>query len=199
MQLSLPDQLQDVINYFSRLPSVGEKTATRQTLALSSWRPEDLIRFGEALKSLVQINRCRECGFFSDFDLCHVCISPERTGNKTLCVVEGVTDYMAIEKSGNFKGCYHILGGVLSPLQGIGPEKLKINKLMNRIDDLNIAEVILAINPSVEGDATCAYIKQMLPAHVVAERIGFGIPVGGHIEYLDSLTISKALENKRLF
>ena len=116
---------------------------------------------------------------------------------KTLCVVESVTDYLAIERSGNFKGKFHILFGVLNPLMGIGPDELKLDYLFSRIEDEEVEEIILAVNPSVEGDATCAYVKQMLPETVRVDRIGFGIPMGGSLEYVDSLTITKALENRR--
>lgn len=122
-----------------------------------------------------------------------------RGETKVLCIVEGVTDLLAIEKSSQFKGRYHVLGGVLNPLLGIGPNELGINKLIDRIKRNEIEELVLAINPSVEGDATCSFIKELLPDGVKAERIGFGMPMGGSLEYLDTLTISKALENRTSF
>jgi recombination protein RecR len=128
-----------------------------------------------------------------------ICQDEFRESQKSLCIVETASDLMAIEKSGNFKGLYHILGGVLNPLLGIGPEELKLDELKHRIVAKEIQEVILAINPSVEGDATCSYLKMILPADVRVERIGFGVPIGGSLEYLDPMTITKALENRKRF
>jgi recombination protein RecR len=113
--------------------------------------------------------------------------------------VENVSDLMAIERSGQFKGLYHILGGVLNPLLGVGPEQLRLDELEEKIKRREIAEIILAVNPSVEGDATCAYIRSLIDESVKVERIGFGVPIGGSLEYLDSMTISKALENRKKF
>ena len=114
-----------------------------------------------------------------------------------MCIVESVTDLMAIEKSERYQGVYHILGGVLNPLLGIGPAELKIDKIKARIIESNIKNVILAVNPSVEGDATSSYLREILPEDVQVDRIGFGIPMGGSLEYLDSMTIVKALENRK--
>ncbi len=110
--------------------------------------------------------------------------------------MESITDYMAIERSGQYRGLYHVLGGVLNPLLGVGPAELNIDKLKKRVTELGVTSIILAIGPSVEGDATCSYIKSTLPENVMVDRIGFGIPMGGNLDYLDTMTISKALENK---
>ena len=134
---------------------------------------------------------------FSDEDQCSVCLDNSRGLDGTICVVESITDCMAIERSNQFKGKYHVLGGVLNPLMGIGPDELSIDKLVSRVKEDGITSLILAVNPSVEGDATCSYIKQVIPESVAADRIGFGIPMGGSLEYLDSMTITKALENRR--
>ncbi len=153
--------------------------------------------FSEAIKSLAELNHCKKCGMFCDDELCKICLDTNRTHSKTICVVESVTDCLAIERSGNFRGKFHILFGVLNPLLGIGPDELKLDFLIKRVADEEVEELILAVNPSVEGDATCAYIKQMLPEKVRVDRIGFGIPMGGSLEFVDSLTITKALENRR--
>lgn len=195
--MELPEKLLKVVKQFSRLPGVGEKTALRQSLIMTKWNKEDLIGFAESIKNLADLESCEKCGMFCDENLCNVCTKPERTNAKTLCVVESVTDYLAIERGGDFKGKFHILFGVLNPLMGIGPDELKLDFLTNRVLTEEIEEVILAVNPSVEGDATCAYIKQMLPEKINVDRIGFGIPMGGSLEYVDSLTITKALENRR--
>jgi recombination protein RecR len=134
---------------------------------------------------------------FADTDVCLICSNERRKESTTLCVVESITDCLAIERSGTFKGRFHILFGVLNPLLGIGPDELKLDQLQKRISEEGVKEVILAVNPSVEGDATCSYIKQILPESVLVERIGFGIPMGGSLEYVDALTISKAMENRR--
>ncbi len=136
---------------------------------------------------------------FAESNFCAICEDSSRQSAKVICIVENVSDLMAIEKSGNFKGIYHILGGVLNPLLGVGPDELRMDELRSRIIEKEIEEVILAINPSVEGDATCSYFKTLLPESVRVERIGFGVPIGGSLEYLDPMTITKALENRKRF
>ncbi|MBC7715155.1 MAG: recombination protein RecR [Rhizobacter sp.] len=195
--MDLPERLLKVVRQFGRLPGVGEKTALRQSLIMTKWNKEDLVNFAEAVKGLAELNHCKKCGMFCDDKLCKICMDHNRVSSKTICVVESVTDYLAIERSGNFRGKFHILFGVLNPLMGIGPDELKLDYLFSRIQDEEVEELILAVNPSVEGDATCAYIKQMLPETISVDRIGFGIPMGGSLEYVDSLTITKALENRR--
>lgn len=195
--MELPEKLLRTVKQFARLPGVGEKTALRQSLIMTKWSKEDLVAFADAIKSLSELNHCTKCGMFCDEKLCKICLDPHRSLAKTICVVESVTDCLAIERSGNFRGKFHILFGVLNPLLGIGPDELKLDELINRVANEEIEELILAVNPSVEGDATCAYIKQMLPAEVRVDRIGFGIPMGGSLEFVDSLTITKALENRR--
>lgn len=195
--MELPEKLLKVVRQFSRLPGVGEKTALRQSLIMTKWNKEDLMHFAEAVKSLAELNHCEKCGMFCDDKLCKICMDYGRSHSKTLCVVESVTDCLAIERSGNFKGKFHILFGVLNPLLGVGPDELKLDKLIDRVEQEEIEEIILAVNPSVEGDATCAYLKQTLPENVRVDRIGFGIPMGGSLEFVDALTITKALENRR--
>jgi recombination protein RecR len=195
--MELPEKLLKVVKQFSRLPGVGEKTALRQSLIMTKWNKEDLVAFADAVKSLSELNHCEKCGMFCDDRLCKICVDQHRFHSKTICVVESITDCLAIERSGNFRGKFHILFGVLNPLLGVGPDELKLDTLLDRVNEEEVDELILAVNPSVEGDATCAYIKQMLPAHVRVDRIGFGIPMGGSLEFVDSLTITKALENRR--
>ncbi|WP_127715382.1 recombination mediator RecR [Halobacteriovorax sp. HLS] len=195
--MELPKTLLDVIDQLSRIPGVGDKTATRQTLVLAKWSAQELLAFGDAMKNLAHLKSCNECGMYADENICDICSKPERKESKSICVVENVTDCLAIERSGNYHGLYHILGGVLNPLMGIGPEELKIDNFVKRVRDLNIESIVLAVNPSVEGDATCSYINQVIPETVEVDRIGFGIPMGGSLEYLDTMTIAKALENRR--
>lgn len=195
--MELPESLKFAVSQMTKIPGVGEKTALRQILVLCRWDKEQLNALGRSLIQLGSLNACHECGFYTDENLCEVCSNSRRSDEKMICVVESITDYIAIENSNTFKGVYHILGGVLNPLLGVGPDDLRIPGLINKIKERGIEEVILAINPSVEGDATCSYINQELGEGVKVERIGFGIPMGGNLEYLDSMTISKALENRK--
>ena len=195
--MELPEKLLKAVKQFTRLPGVGEKTALRQSLIMTKWNKEDLMHFAEAIKGLSEINHCKKCGMYCDQELCRICTDSFRSQATILCVVESVTDCLAIERSGHFRGKFHILFGVLNPLLGIGPDELKLDELILRVENENIEEVILAVNPSVEGDATCSYLKQALPEKTRVDRIGFGIPMGGSLEFVDSLTITKALENRR--
>ncbi|MCT4642500.1 MAG: recombination mediator RecR [Bacteriovoracaceae bacterium] len=196
--IELPQSIQDCVESFSKLPGVGGKTALRQVMAMSKWQVQDLLDFSNAINELQTLNKCSECGVLSDSDICKICSNEFRKDSSVICVVENISDLMAIEKSNNFSGLFHILGGVLNPLAGIGPSHLRIDKLIERVKKLDTKSIILAINPSVEGDATCAYIKQLLGEHINVERIGFGIPIGGSLELLDPMTISKALENRKI-
>lgn len=195
--MELPETLKNAITELTKIPGVGEKTATRQIMSIARWDGESLETLGNSLAALKGLATCSKCGFYTDINLCKICKSEERVANKTICIVEEVGDLIAIEKSGHFTGTYHVLGGVLNPLVGIGPADLNIPSLLARIKSDNITEVILAVNPSVEGDATCSYINQEVDNKVSVERIGFGVPMGGSLEYLDSMTITKALENKK--
>jgi recombination protein RecR len=197
--IQLPEVIKNAVEALTKLPGVGEKTAFRMVLSMTNWRPQELESVGAALGALTKLQLCAECGMFADHDLCSICADADRRATGSLCVVENASDLLAIEKSGNFRGLYHILGGVLNPLLGVGPDELGLDELRNRIVDNEIEEVILAINPSVEGDATCAYLKSILPADLRVERIGFGVPIGGSLEYLDPMTITKALENRKRF
>lgn len=197
--IQLPEVIKNAVEALTRLPGVGEKTAFRMVMNMTNWKVSELETVGKAVSSLQNLKLCQECGMFSDGNYCSICNDEERQSLKTLCVVENASDLMAIEKSGHFKGVFHILGGVLNPLMGVGPDELKLDELRKRIVEKEIAEVILAINPSVEGDATCSYLKSLLPETIMVERIGFGVPIGGSLEYLDPMTITKALENRKRF
>jgi recombination protein RecR len=195
--MELPESLKFAVSQMTKIPGVGEKTALRQVLTICRWDREQLAALGRSLTALGDLNSCEECGFYTDQGLCQVCSEERRRNESSICVVESISDFIAIENSKTHKGTYHILGGVLNPLLGIGPDELRIPELVARIKDQEKSEVILAVNPSVEGDATCSYIKQELPENIRVERIGFGIPMGGSLEYLDALTITKALENRK--
>jgi len=197
--MQLPDIVKNAVEALTKLPGVGEKTAFRMVMSMTRWRGSELQQVGEALIELQDLRFCKECGVFCNEDICDICSSENRQQEHSLCVVESVSDLMAIERSNQFKGLYHILGGVLNPLLGVGPEQLRLDELEEKITRREIAEIILAVNPSVEGDATCAYIRSLIDESVRVERIGFGVPIGGSLEYLDSMTITKALENRKKF
>lgn len=197
--IQLPEVIKNAVEALTKLPSVGEKTAFRMVMNMTSWKATELESVGRALIALKNLELCQDCGMFAEDKFCSVCSDESRQYVKSICVVENAMDLMAIEKSGHFRGLYHILGGVLNPLLGIGPDELRMDELKSRIIEKDIEEVILAINPSVEGDATCSYFKTLLPDNIRVERIGFGVPIGGSLEYLDPMTITKALENRKRF
>ncbi len=194
--VKLPESIINAVKSFTKIPGIGEKTALRQVMNMVRWNDGELAEFSNAVHQLKNTKRCLDCGMYAELDKCEICLDESRTHNSILCVVENISDLMAIERSKEFAGCYHVLGGVLNPLLGVGPDQLGVDKLVQRVNNFNIETLILAINPSVEGDATCSYIKQLLK-DVQVERIGFGIPMGGSLEYLDPLTISKAIENRK--
>jgi recombination protein RecR len=197
--IDLPQVVKEAVSVLGKLPGVGEKSALRMVTAMTKWRREDLQKFSHATGSLVNLNECDECGMWTDERICSVCLDPKRADANVLCVVEQVSDLLAIEKSGQFKGRFLVLGGVLNPLLGIGPDQLRMSKLLEMVGLQSTSVVVLALNPSIEGDATCAYIKHVLPKEISVERIGFGMPIGGSLEYLDPMTIGKALENRKSF
>lgn len=197
--IQLPEVIKNAVDALTKLPGVGEKTAFRMVMSMTHWKAQELQVVGDSLTNLRNLKLCQECGMFADENICSICADEGRVSNKTMCVVENASDLMAIEKSGNFRGVYHILGGVLNPLLGVGPDELHMDDLKERIVQREVEEVILAINPSVEGDATCSYFKTLLPDSIKVERIGFGVPIGGSLEYLDPMTITKALENRKRF
>jgi len=197
--IQLPEVIKNAVLALTKLPGIGEKTAFRMVMNMTSWKSKELDIVGDSIVALRNLKLCRECGMFSDEELCPICVDHNRVDQGIICIVENASDLMAIEKSGNFRGIYHILGGVLNPLLGIGPDELGMDKLKERIITNEFTDVILAINPSVEGDATCSYLKMLLPDSIKVERIGFGVPIGGSLEFLDPMTITKALENRKRF
>jgi recombination protein RecR len=194
--LELPEKINNSVDAFGRIQGVGAKTALRQVLSMCKWEKSELETFSTAIFELSKLKTCDTCGFYTEEEKCVVCLDEKRTAFGTICVVESIIDCLAIERSGNFYGTYHVLGGVLNPLMGVGPDELGIDILLNRINE-TVQGLILAVNPSVEGDATCSYIRDKLPERVQVDRIGFGIPMGGSLEYLDAQTITKALENRK--
>ena len=187
-----------LIEALAKLPGIGRKTASRLAFhILRSSLSEAQALAGAILDVKEKIRLCSICFNLTDEDPCHIC-KDERRNKEILCVVEGPNDLIAIENTGEFKGIYHVLHGTISPLEGIGPEDIKIKELMERLHQEKVVEVILATNPTVEGGATALYLTDLIkPLGVKVSRIAYGIPMGGEIEYSDGMTLSKALEGRR--
>jgi len=183
----------------AKLPGIGRKTAQRLTFHLLKEPPEVAGRLAEAIRRVrEQVLACGTCGNLSDTDPCAICADPRRDATQ-LCVVEEPGDLTAIERAGQFRGRYHVLGGRLSPLDGVGPEALQIDRLLARVSNgAGVREVIVATNPSMEGEVTATYLQQVLrPTGVKVTRIARGLPVGGDLEYADGVTIAQALAARR--
>lgn len=187
-----------LIEEFSKLPGIGRKTAQRLAFHVLNMPEHDAISLGSAIiNSKKDIKYCSVCCNLTDKDPCVVC-SNKRRDEATICVVESPKDIAAMEKTKEYNGLYHVLHGSISPMEGIGPEQIKIKELLIRIQNTDVNEVILATNPTIEGEATAMYISKLLkPAGIKTTRIAYGIPVGGDLEYADEVTLSKALEGRR--
>jgi recombination protein RecR len=196
--LAVPPPLARLIRELNRLPSVGQKTAQRLAFHLLGQQRVQARDLAQALLAAAeQMRPCRRCGNLTDAEECTICRAPGRA-NGLLCVVEEVRDLFTIEGARVFAGRYHVLGGLLSPLDGVGPQDLSIPQLLRRLPDEQIREVIIATNPTVEGEATASYLARAIhPLGVRVTRIGFGMPVGGDLEFADELTLSRALEARR--
>jgi len=192
-----PYPLRKLINELSKLPGIGEKTAARIAFHILSFAKEQVLELaGSIVKVKEEITLCSSCYTFTDEDPCRICRDESRS-SEMICVVENPGDLIALERSGVYKGKYHVLHGVLSPLAGIGPENLKINELIARLEKGGVKEIILATNPTVEGGTTVLYLSKLLkPFSIKVTRIAQGVPMGGDIEYLDEVTLGKALEGR---
>jgi len=190
--------IQELIDELARLPGVGPKSAQRLAFWLVKAPAEDAKRLAAAIvQAKDRIAFCRECGNVAEGDLCRVCGDASRDAT-VLCVVEEPKDAATIEKASLVKGRYHILGGAISPLDGIGPEDLRVQELLDRVERDHVTEVILATNPNLEGNATAMYVAALLkPAGIRVTRLASGLPVGGDLEYADEVTLSQALEGRR--
>ena len=190
--------IQELIDELSRLPGIGPKSAQRLAFHLVKAPPDEARRLAEAIVQAKERMRfCRECGNLAEQDLCRYCRDPGRDPT-LICVVEEPKDVPAIEKAGVIKGRYHILGGAISPLDGIGPEDLRVNELLERVEQDGVTEVILATNPNLEGNATAMYVAGLVkPLGVRVTRLASGLPVGGDLEYADEVTLGQALEGRR--
>jgi len=196
----LPESVQNLIDEFSKLPGVGPKTAARLAFYLLTKSKDDVKSLGEAVLNLSNsLVFCDHCFNISDRETCRIC-SDDKRDQSIIMVVEEPLDVIALEKSLGFNGVYHVLGGVISPINGIGPEDLRIEQLLNRLQKESIHEIILATNPNLEGEATAAYIKDRIlninPSLKVT-RIARGLPIGGDLEYADEVTLKRSLEGRR--
>lgn len=192
-----PEALRRVVAALSRLPGMGEKTALRLALHLLRAPAADIQELVEAIAGLKEkVRLCRRCFGFADQELCPLCSAPDRQ-SATLMVVADPGDLLALEKTGWFQGRYHVLGGLLSPMEKVGPEDLRLRELLQRIKAEGVTEVILALNPTLEGEATITYLSQELkPLGVKVSRIAYGLPKGGDIKYADRDTLREALEHR---
>ena len=192
---AFPDSILRLIDRFSKFPGIGKKTAQRMAFHVLKDSKENALSLAEAVSDVKSnIAACSLCGGITEQNPCTICDDPKRD-NKLLCVVEVPADIYAFERTSGFNGVYHVLGGVLSPLDGIGPDELNIDSLVDRADSGN--EIVLALNPSIEGDTTCLYINKLLDeSDVKITRLARGIPVGGELEYTDDATLLRAMEGR---
>ena len=192
-----PRALNTLIEELCRLPGIGEKTAQRLAFFLLRTSSVRAKRLAQAIVEVKErIIFCSQCGSITERDPCPLCTDPSRD-RSVICVVEDPSDVFLIERTGAYKGVYHVLMGALSPLDGIGPEQLKIDALMTRIDQGGVREVICATNPNMEGEATVLYLAKLLkPRGIRLTRLAHGLPVGGHLEYADEITLSRSLEGR---
>ena len=192
-----PKSLLQLIENYKMLPGVGEKTAERYALETLQWSNEDVLRFTKALNDVKnKIHKCHVCGNFTEEDKCSICLDKTRN-TKQICVVQEAKDIIAIEKMGEYKGLYHVLGGAISTTKGILPNDLNIQSILSRVND-SIEEVIIATNPTVEGETTAMYVAKLLESkNINITRLAHGLPMGGHLDYADELTLLKAMENRQ--
>ena len=190
--------VQDLIDELGRLPGVGPKSAQRIAFYLLKSSKEDALRLSRAITEVKdRISFCRRCYNVAEGELCLLC-SDARRDPSVVCVVEEPRDIVAVEKTGEYTGVYHVLQGAISPIEGIGPEQLRVKELLTRIESESVTEVILCTNPNLEGEATAMYLARLLtPLGVKVTRIASGLPVGGDLEYADELTLGRALEGRR--
>ncbi len=193
-----PESLSNLIEQFQKLPTIGKKSAQRLAMSIVLSDEKSVKEFADALIDVKEkIKYCEICGNITEDNLCDICKDITRNED-CLCVVEDINDLIAIEKSGAFHGKYHVLGGLISPSDGIGPEELNIDKLLKRITDENIKEIILAISSTIEGETTSIFLSNLLAEkNVRLSKIAQGIPVGSNLEYFDQLTLERAIEDRR--
>ena len=190
--------IQDLIDELGRLPGIGPKSAQRIAFHIIQSEHVDTSRLVEVLRTVKEkVKFCKECGNLSEEELCRIC-RDERRDKNVICVVEESKDVIAIEKTREFRGRYHVLGGAISPIDGIGPEQLRIKELLTRLQNAEIEEIIIATDPNLEGEATATYLSRMLkPLGIKISRLASGLPVGGDLEYADEVTLGRAFEGRK--
>jgi len=190
--------VQDLIDEFGRLPGIGPKSAQRIAFHVLAAEPVDIRRLAELLLEVKEkVRFCRVCGNVAEDEECRICRDPRRD-HSVLCVVEEPKDVVAVEKTREFRGRYHVLGGAISPIEGIGPDDLRVKELMQRLADGDVTELILATDPNLEGEATATYLARLVkPMGLKVTRLASGLPVGGDLEYADEVTLGRAFEGRR--
>jgi recombination protein RecR len=190
--------IQDLIDALGRLPGIGPKSAQRIAFHILQAEPEIAAALVDSIRTVKErVKFCTTCGNVSEEDECRICRDPRRESS-SICVVEESKDVIAIERTREFRGKYHVLGGAISPIDGIGPDQLRIRELMARLSDPEIVEVILATDPNLEGEATATYLARMIkPLEIKVSRLASGLPVGGDLEYADEITLGRAFEGRR--
>lgn len=193
-----PEPISKLIDSFTKLPGIGPKTAVRLAFFVINMNDDDVLSFANSLVSAKrELSYCSICGHITDQDPCSICQDNSRD-ESVICVVEDPKDVIAMEKMKEYRGKYHVLNGVISPMDGIGPEDINVPSLINRLKNENVEELILATNPNIEGEATAMYISRLIkPSGIKTTRIAHGLPVGGDLEYADEVTLAKSLEGRR--
>jgi recombination protein RecR len=194
------ESLQNLAEQFGKLPGIGRKTAMRLAFSVLELSDEEASEFSNAITDAKnKIHLCPICQNFTDRDVCHICSNSQRD-KTTICVVEDVKTLMSFEKVREYRGLYHVLHGVISPVNGVTPDKLKLKELLERLNNSEVSEIIVATNPTVEGEATAMYISRLLkPLGIKVTRLAYGVPVGSDIEYADEVTLYRAIEGRRDF
>ena len=193
----LSPAVENLVVQLAKLPGIGRRTAQRLAFHLLSARPEDALELSRAIEDVkTRVHFCRVCGNLTEDDVCELCSDPRRDGT-VICVVEQPVDVISLERTHEFRGLYHVLGGALSPLDGVEPSSLRIDGLLRRIEDGGVEEVVLATNPTMTGEATAAYIADRVRGRVRVTRLASGLPVGGDLEYADEVTLGRALAGRR--
>jgi recombination protein RecR len=196
--MNYPKTIKSLIDSYKKLPGVGEKSAERLALATLDLDKEVLKTFSSAIiDAQDKVKRCDTCNGLSENNLCEICANESRD-QKVVCVVEEVKNVFSLEKIGSYQGVYHVLDGLISPLDGINPEDINIEKLIKRVEKDSISEIIIAIKPSIEGETTALYLKKRLEGmDVIISKIAYGIPIGADMDYIDSLTLERAIEDRK--
>lgn len=194
-----PDKLNLAIENFKKIPGIGEKSAERQVLSILKMSVEDVEKFADSLKKAkTELHSCEICGHLTSDEICEICADETREHN-VICVLEDFKSVFAFEKSGNYNGTYHVLNGLISPIDDIGPEDINLSSLIKRIDELKDCELIIALKSSVEGEATTMFIKKILSdKDVKISRLPYGIPMGAEIDYLDPVSLDRALKDRKI-